>query len=282
MNSTPISEIIDSHHHFWDLNRFDYEWMPPPPNVLQRSYLPEDLKPLLQASGIDRTIVVQAHKFVAEANFLLDLADANDFVAGVVAWVDLTSPEVDNVLDELMKRPKLVGIRHQVEDESDDDWLTLEDSIRGLREVAARGLAYDVLVKPRHLKYVPALAKIIPDLRMVIDHIAKPFIAGGVMEPWATDIAAVAEIPGVHCKVSGMVTEAGHASWTVEDLKPYVAHVMDRFGIDRLMWGSDWPVCLLAASYEQVFDVALDAIGPLSESEQAGLLGDNAKAFYRL
>jgi len=147
--------------------------MPPPPNLLLRSYLPEDLKPLLQATGIDRTIVVQAHKSVAEAEFLLDLAEANEFVAGVVAWVDLTGPSVGEVLDGLMKRPKLVGIRHQVEDEPDDEWLTREDSVRGLREVAARGLAYDVLVKPRQLKYVPALAIRIPDLRMVIDHSAK-------------------------------------------------------------------------------------------------------------
>lgn len=158
MNSTRDSEIIDSHHHFWDLSRFHYEWMPPPPNVLLRSYLPEDLKPLLQATGVDGTIVVQAHKSVAEAEFLLDLADANDFVSGVVAWVDLTRPNVGNVLDELMKRPKLVGIRHQIEDDPDGEWLTREDSVRGLREVAARGLAYDVLVKPRHLKHVPATA----------------------------------------------------------------------------------------------------------------------------
>lgn len=282
MDSTLISEIIDSHHHFWDLGRFEYEWMPPPPNVLQRSYLPEDLKPLLEATGIDRTIVVQAHKSVAEAEFLLDLAYANNFVAGVVAWVDLTRPNVGDVLDELMKRPKLVGIRHQLEDDPDDEWLTRDDSIRGLREVAQRGLAYDMLVKPRHLKHVPALAEKIPELRMVVDHIAKPLIADRVMEPWAADIAAVAEIPGVYCKVSGMVTEADHASWTVEDLKPYVAHVMDRFGIDRLMWGSDWPVCLLAASYEQVLDAAQGAIGPLSESDRARLLGGNAKALYRL
>jgi L-fuconolactonase len=282
MNSTPFSENIDSHHHFWDLSRFDYEWMPPPPNILRRNYLPENLRPLLRATGFDRTIVVQAHKSVSEANFLLDLADAGDFVAGVVAWVGLTKPDVGDVLDELMERPKLVGIRHQVEDDPDDEWLTRDDSVRGLHEVAARGLAYDVLVKPRHLKYVPALAKKIPDLRMVVDHMAKPFIADGVMEPWATDIAAVAEIPGVYCKVSGMVTEADHASWTVEDLKPYVAHVMDCFGIDRLMWGSDWPVCLLAAGYEQVFNAAQAAIGPLSESDRARLLGRNAKAFYRL
>ncbi len=237
---------------------------------------------MLQATGVDGTIVVQAHKSVAEAEFLLELADANDFVAGDVAWVDLTRPDVGDVLDELMKRPKLVGIRHQVEDEPDDEWLTREDSVRGLREVAARGLAYDVLVKPRHLKYVPALAQKIPELRMVIDHIAKPLIADGLMEPWATDIAAVADMPGIYCKVSGMVTEAGLAAWTIEDLKPYVAHVKEHFGIDRLMWGSDWPVCLPAASYERVLEATKEAIGPLSESDQAGLLGGNAKAFYRV
>ncbi len=274
--------IVDSHQHFWDLGRFQYEWMPPGPSVLRRNYMPQDMAPLLRRNGVSRTVLVQAHQSVEEARFLLDLAEANDFIAGVVAWVDLASRDVGRVLDELMRRPKLVGIRHQVESDPDDAWLGREAAIRGLKEVAARGLAYDLLVRPRHLKHVPPLAERVPDLRMVVDHIAKPLIAQQVMEPWASDMAAVAAIPGIYCKVSGMLTEADHRRWRVQDLKPYVAHVVSLFGFDRLMWGSDWPVCLLAATYDQVLHSALEAIGPLSQEDKAKLLGRNALEFYRL
>lgn len=290
--------IVDSHHHFWDLSRFDYYWMPPGPNVLRRNYLPDDMKPLLERTGVSRTVLVQAHLSVDEARFLLDIAEGSDFVAGVVAWVDLTSRNVGNVLDELVRHhplstrmergtggevsSPLVGIRHQVEDDPDEAWLSRPTAIRGLKEVAARGLTYDLLVRPQHLKYVPPLAEKVPGLRMVVDHIAKPPIATGEMEPWATDIAAVAAIPSIYCKVSGMVTEADHTRWKVEDLKPYVARVVELFGFDRLMWGSDWPVCLLAASYERVLSSTLEALGPISQDDMAKFLGRNAKEFYRL
>ena len=279
-DSTPT---VDSHHHFWDIEKFDYDWMPPPPSVLQRSYTPQDLSPHIERAGIGRTVVVQAHMSVEEASFSLDVAASNDFVAGVVAWVDLADPNVGDVLDGLAKRPKLVGIRHQVEDDPDEAWLTRVASVRGLKVVASLGLAYDLLLRPQHLKHVPPLAEAVPGLRMVVDHIAKPPIAAGEMQPWADDIAAVAAIPGVYCKVSGMVTEADHANWSVDDLKPYVSHVLDQFGIDRLMWGSDWPVCLLAASsYEQVLHAALEAIGPLSDDDRAKFLGRNATEVSRL
>ena len=275
-------ETVDSHHHFWDLTRLDYPWMPPGASVVRRNYLPPDLEPLIEAAGIRKTVLVQAHQSLEEANFLLDIAQATDFVAGIVAWVDVRSPRVGADLDRLMSRDGLVGIRHQVEDDPDDDWLIGEETIRGLREIASRGLAYDMLVKPRHMKHVPTVADTIPELRMVIDHIAKPLIADHVIEPWAGDIAAIAQIPGVYCKVSGMVTEADHAGWTVNDLRPYVAHVREQFGVNRLMFGSDWPVCLLAASYDRVFEAALEALGPVTDSERAGFLGGNATRFYRL
>ena len=277
------TSTIDSHQHFWDLGRFDYAWMPPGDKVLRRNYLPDNLAPVLHRNGIERTVIVQAHQSVGEANFLLDLAEATDFVAGVVAWVDLTSPDVGAVLDELARRPKLVGIRHQVHDEADEAWLVRDDAIRGLREVARRDLAYDLLVRPQHLRYVPPLAEKVPDLRMVVDHVAKPLIADGTLEPWSADIAAVAAIPGIYCKVSGMVTEARAYRWSVSDLKPFVAHVIEQFGLERLMWGSDWPVCLLAAtSYDIVLSAALDAVGSISDDDTAGLMGGNAAAFYRL
>lgn len=274
--------IVDSHQHFWDLGRFQYEWMPPGPSVLRRNYMPQDMVPLLERNSISSTVLVQAHQSVEEARFLLDLAETHDFIGGVVAWVDLTSRDVGRVLDELTRRPKLVGIRHQVESDPDDAWLSREAAIRGLKEVAARGLAYDLLVRPRHLKYIPPLAERVPDLRMVVDHIAKPLIAQQVMEPWASDMAAVAAIPSIYCKVSGMVTEADHRRWRTQDLRPYVAHVVSLFGFDRLMWGSDWPVCLLAATYDQVLQSALEAIGPMAQEDRAKLLGRNAIEFYRL
>ena len=280
MTSAP--ETIDSHHHFWDLSRLDYPWMPPAPSVVRQNYLPDDLKPEIDAVGIDRTVIVQAHQSLEEARFLLGIANQTEFVAGVVAWVDVQSPTVGDDLDALMGDGALAGIRHQVEDDPDDDWLIAEATIRGLKEIAERGLAYDMLVKPRHMKHVPVVAERVPDLRMVIDHIAKPLIADGVMEPWASDMSEIAGIPSVYCKVSGMVTEADHANWEVDDLRPYVEHVREQFGMDRLMFGSDWPVCLLASSYRRVFDAAIEAIGPMTEQERASFLGGNAKQFYRL
>ena len=274
--------IVDSHHHLWDLSRLDYGWMPPGDNVLKRNYLPTDLEPLLHNNGVSATVLVQAHESVEEADWLLDLFHANDFIAGVVAWVDLTSPDVDEVLDRLIARAGLVGIRHGAEHDPDPEWLTRDDSIRGLREVAARGLAYDVLTRPHQLWQIPLLAKKVPDLRMVVDHISKPPIATGDMEPWATDIARVADLPGVYCKISGMVTEADHSKWTPDDLKPYVEHVLDIFGPGRVMFGSDWPVSLLAAEYHEVMAAALEAAGRLSPKDTIRLLGGNAIDLYGL
>ena len=273
---------VDSHHHFWDVSKLNYPWMPPGPSVVRRNYLADDLKPLIDEAGIQKTVLVQAQQSLEEASFLLDIAESNDFVAGVVVWADVQSPRVGDDVDALMKRDKLVGIRHQVEDDPDDDWLIRDSTIRGLREVAVRDLAYDVLVKPRHLKHVPTVAGRVPGLRMVIDHIAKPPIKDNVFSPWDSLMKDIAEIPDIHCKVSGMVTEADHANWTVENLTPYVSYVKDAFGIDRLMFGSDWPVCLFAASYREVLDAAIEAIGPLTADERAGFMGGNAARFYKL
>ena len=277
-----LIDTIDSHHHFWDISRLNYPWMPPGPSVVRGNYLPQDLKPLIDDAGIQKTVLVQAHQSLDEAKFLLDIAESNDFVAGVVAWADVQSPTLSDDLDALMKRDKLVDIRHQVEDDPDDDWLVRRTTIRGLREIADRGLAYDMLVKPRHMKYVPAVAEKVPGLRIVIDHIAKPLIAEQVIEPWDALMKDIADIPGVHCKVSGMVTEADHANWTVSDLMPYVAHVREVFGIDRLMFGSDWPVCLLVTSYDRVLDAAIESIGPITIEERSGFMGGNAARFYKL
>ena len=282
MTAIPDEAIVDSHHHLWDLGARDYDWMPPSPNVIRRDYMPEDLAPLLERVGVSRTVLVQAHQSIEEAHWMLDIAEATGFVAGVVAWADLTSPDLGRDLDSLCARPGLVGIRHPVEMEPDETWLSRPAVIEGLKEVARRDLAYDLLVKGPQLQHVPQLAEKVPGLRMVVDHIAKPPIEAGLTEPWAADIAAVAAVPGVYCKLSGMVTEADHESWTVEDLKPYVAHAVEQFGLDRLMWGSDWPVCLLAASYDRVLTAAMEALGDIAPNQRAALLSQNATDFYRL
>ena len=274
--------VVDSHQHFWDLSRFDYPWMPKDSPVLRRNYLPPDLEPLLRDAGVDATVVVQAHPSVEEAEWLLSLARETPWIAGVVAWVDLTDPDVGRTLERLAQSPYLKGVRAMVEDKPDDLWLLRPEVVRGLKEVARLGLAYDLLIRPRHIKLVPELAEEVPDLRMVVDHIAKPPIRWGAFEQWAVDISHLSEIPQVFCKVSGMVTEADHRHWSVEDLRPYVEHVVSVFGLDRLMWGSDWPVCRLSAGYGRVLQSALDALGPLTPAQRERFLGGTAVEFYRL
>ena len=278
----PNSPVVDSHQHFWELSRLEYSWMPEGESPLRRNFLPADLRPLIADAGVDRTVIVQAHQSMDETYWLLDLADETDFVAGVVAWVDLADPNVGATLDELMTRRYFCGVRHLWHDEADLGWVVRPDVIRGLEELAARGIAYDLLSRPPHLTYIPELLEKVPDLRTVVDHISKPLIAEGETEPWSTDLARVAEIPTVMCKVSGMVTEADHESWTPDDLRPYVERVVELFGYDRLMFGSDWPVCTQAATYGQVSDAARDTLGPLSDSDRGAVFGGNAARFYRL
>ena len=279
--STGIS-IVDSHIHLWDLERFEYSWMSPDASVLQRNYLPQDIKILMERNGVSKVVLIQAKELVEESEFLLDLAEANEFIGAVVGWADLTSPDVGSVLDRLASRPKMVGVRNILTLHPDDAWLSRAEAIRGLGELAKRGLSYDLLIHPRHLKYVPPLAEKVPDLKMVVNHIAVPPMASREMEPWASDLAAVASIPGVYCKVSGLFAEFYNAPWKVEDIKPYVQYVVEQFGFDRLMWGSDWPPCLMAASYDQALSVAMECVGSISKEDRAKLLGGNATDFYRL
>ena len=208
---------VDSHQHFWDIDRLTYPWMPEGDNVLRRSYLPEDLAPHLERAGISKTVVVQAQMTMAEADLLFDLAGSTRTPSP--AWLPgsiLTDENVGATLDRMQWMPKFVGVRHQVHDEPDERWLLRDDVVRGLQELERRDLAYDLLLRPPHLKHILELADRVPDLRMVVDHIAKPEIADGLMEPWAEDIAKVAEIPGMYCKVSGMATEANPATWQAE------------------------------------------------------------------
>ncbi len=273
---------IDAHQHFWDLSLPRYPWMPEGESVLRRNYLPEDLAPILEANRFDGTVVVQANHAMEETRWLLDLASRHELIRGVVAWVDLTGPSLGAALDECQKHAKFKGVRHIVHDEPDVNWLLREDVIRGLRELARRNIPYDLLLRPAHLPLIPELAERVPGLPMVIDHIAKPLIAEKRMEPWARDLEVVAKIPGMHCKLSGMVTEANHQTWTPEDLRPYVQHVLSLFPPERLMFGSDWPVCLLAGTWKQVLAAFTQACGALPQEQREKILGETAARFYRL
>lgn len=267
--------VIDAHHHFWDPGRADYPWMAAPELApIRRPFGPDDLQPLLTAHGVDATVVVQCRSSTAETEEMLAAAADHPFVAGVVGWVELTAPDVGATLDRL-KTPKLVGIRHQVHDEVDADWLSRPDVRRGLAEVFARGLAFDLLVRSRELPAAIATARALPQGRFVLDHAAKPPIAAGFDPVWAERLAGLAACPNVWCKISGLVTEADWRDWDVARLRPFVDHAAAVFGPDRLIFGSDWPVCLLAADYGAVRQAA-DALLP----QQA--FGANAIAAYRL
>ena len=273
---------IDSHQHYWDVGRLDYPWMPPGPSVLRRNYLPEDLEPVLADRHFDGTVVVQANVVMEETWWLLDLAARHESIRGVVAWVDLTDPALGATLDQCRRHAKFKGVRHIVHDEPDLRWLLREDVVRGLNELARRGIPYDLLLRPPHLTLMPELADRVPGLRMVIDHIAKPLIAARETEPWARDMEIAARIPGMHCKLSGMITEADHTQWKPGDLRPYVQHVLKLFGPDRLMFGSDWPVCKLAGSWKQALAAFTQACGPLPQTEREKILGGTAMRFYQL
>ena len=273
---------IDSHQHFFDLDRLSYPWMPPAPSPLLQNYLPQNLKPVLDRNHFDGSIAVQATTQPEEADWLLSLAGENAFILGVVAWVDLTSPQLGHVLDHLQRHPKFKGVRHPVHDEPDDRWLLRSNVLTGLRELERRGIPYDLLLRPKHLGIIPELVELVPDLPMVIDHIAKPMIAQRVINGWAEDMGRIATIPHIYVKLSGMITEANPATWSADDLRPYIRLILNLFGPDRLMFGSDWPVCLLAGSWKEVLAAFTQALGAQSIEMREKLLGDNAYNFYRL
>jgi len=277
--------LVDAHHHFWDPARASYPWMTLELAPIARAYGPDDLAPLLEAAGIGRTIVVQARASVDETRELLAVAAGSPFVAGVVGWVDLTDPGVGDVLGALgasAAGERLVGARHQVHDEPDPDWLLRADVRRGLRAVAGAGLVFELLVRPRELPAALEIVRALPDLRFVIDHLAKPPIHEGALEPWASLIRPFGPLNNAWCKVSGLVTEADWGAWQIDDLAPYVRHAIEVFTPARLMFGSDWPVCLLAAPYGRVVDAARTLTDDLSAADRALVFGGTARRVYRL
>jgi L-fuconolactonase len=279
--------VIDAHHHFWDTSdpTFDYYWMTDDLAAIRGRFGPDDMRPLLAARGIDRTVLIQTIPSLPETEHFLATAEASGFVAGVVGWVDLVDPGVASTLAGLKARPdgrKLVGIRHQAHDEPDADWLRRPDVLRGIAAVQRADLAYDVLVRDRELPAALDLVRKYPDCRFVVDHIAKPNIREREIEPWASLIRPLADCPNVWVKVSGMIEEADWDHWRPADLVPYVQRLLEWFGPDRLIYGSNWPVCLLAGSYVQVYDALVGALGDVTPAEHDRIFGGNAEAAYRL
>ncbi len=269
--------IVDAHQHFWQVGRFDYPWMTRDLGILYRDYLPAEPQ-----SGVDQIVVVQASNSVAETRWLLNLADENNFISGVVGWVDLANTDVDAQLNELKRNQKFKGVRHLVESEPADDWLVQPAVIAGLQRLAAHGVTYDLLVHTRHLRHVQTMAERCPDLRLVVDHLAKPPIAKHGFQEWAREFKSLAAYPNISCKLSGLVTEANWNSWTVDDLRPYVECALDVFGPERLMFGSDHPVCLLAASYARVLDTFQETLAGIREDDRNLIFAENARTFYGL
>jgi L-fuconolactonase len=280
-----VAVIVDAHHHLWDPTRAEYPWLTDELAVIRRPFTPDDLAPELTAAGVEATILVQTRSSEAETAEFLAVAARTPFIRGVVGWVDLTAASVQDAIAALRAGPgggRLVGIRHQVHDEPDARWLLREDVLRGIRAVGDAGLAYDLLVRPRELPVALEVARRLPDVRLVIDHLAKPPIATGALEPWRDRIARFAGLDQVAAKVSGLVTEAAWSSWTAADLQPVVDHALEVFGPDRLLFGSDWPVCLLAASYAEVVEAARTTLTGLSADEETRVMGANATRIYGL
>lgn len=283
---TSRTPVVDAHHHFWTPGDYDHYWMTGEELApIRRPFRPDDMQPLLAEAGVDYTVVVQTVPSVEETREFMQIAAESPFVAGVVGWVDLTAPHVGEEIAALQARPDgetLVGIRHMVHDESDPDWLRRNDVVRGIDAVRDAGLVYDILIRPREIPAAVAMAQALPDARLVVDHLAKPPIASGEIAAWATLMEPFREMPHVSCKLSGMITEANWSNWTPDDLRPYVETALDLFGVERVMYGSDWPVCLLAGSYLAVKEALDDALPALTPAERDRVFGGNAIEFYRL
>ncbi len=272
---------IDSHQHFWQYNASDYVWMSEAHNVIRRNFLPEDLRPLLDACGIDGTIAVQARQMLAENDFLLELSSQNPMIMGVVGWIPLCDPNVDNYLAHYALHHKIVGFRHVLHDEPDDDFMLRKDFNEGVTALSRYNLCYDVLIFEKHLPQTIQFVDQHPGLTLIIDHIAKPRIREGDFDfQWEKNIRQLAEREHVNCKLSGMVTEVSGGKWDFALLKPYFEVVLEAFGPDRLMFGSDWPVCLLQSEYHQWLETVINFIGKLSESEKSAIMGGNAARIY--
>lgn len=283
---TARPRIVDAHHHVWDLSVRDQDWITGEELApLRRDFTLADLEPEARANGVSATVLVQTVTLPEETPEFLALAHGSDLVAGVVGWSDLTAPDIADALAALRELPggdRLVSLRHQVQGEPDPRWLLRPDVQRGLAAVADAGLAYDLVVRPHQLPAAVRAAELLPGLTFVLDHAGKPQIATGQQHPWADDLRALAALPNTVCKLSGLVTEADPHDWTVKDLRPYAGTVLDAFGPGRLMFGSDWPVCRLAATYTEVVETALALLDGLADDERDAVLATTAERVYGL
>jgi L-fuconolactonase len=277
-----IQNKIDSHQHFWNYNENDFPWLKNGLEMLRRDFRPENLKEELDQNGFSGSVAVQARQSVEETRWLLSLSRQYSYIKAVVGWIDLQSEKVEENLIEFAGEKKFAGVRHLIQDEKDMNFMLRKEFQQGISYLQDYGLTYDLLIYPKHLKAASQLVKKFPDLKFVVDHLAKPAIREGITDPWARDIKTLAKNENVYCKLSGMVTEADWTNWKPDDFKPYLDVVLDSFGPDRIMIGSDWPVCLVAGTYGSVVQLVLDFIKQCSESEQEMILRDTCMTFYSI
>lgn len=273
---------VDAHQHFWIYNQKEYKWIGLSMRELQRNFLPSHLIKEFKKNGIDFCVSVQARQTLQETKWLLELAQNNSFIKGIVGWVDLKSNSVEKDLEQFAAYKNFKGVRHVLQDEDDDRYMLQPDFKQGLRKLEKYGLTYDILIYPRQIKYACVLVSELPQQKFIVDHLAKPLIKEGKIETWKKDMQELAKADNVFCKLSGMVTEANWNSWKQEDFVPYMETLLGIFGPNRLLFGSDWPVCTVAAKYEQVLGIATHFIHSLSQAEQAHVMGQNAIEFYNL
>ncbi|GAB1855919.1 amidohydrolase family protein [Flavobacteriaceae bacterium MHTCC 0001] len=274
--------VIDAHQHFWNYEPIKHEWIDDTMAVIRRDFTPGDLKVVYDNNGIDGCVAVQADQTLTETDFLIDLASENDFIKGVVGWVDLRSTTVEADLEKYGAFKIVKGFRHVVQGEPDHNFLLRPNFLRGISALEKHNFTYDILIFPHQLGATLEFVKRFPNQKFVIDHIAKPYIKDGFYDGWATLIKAIAKHENVACKISGMVTEADFNTWTVKQLEPYMDLVLNAFGTKRVMYGSDWPVCLVAGNYKQVKGIVTGFISELSQEEQKDIMGNNAFQFYNL
>ncbi len=274
--------VIDAHQHFWRFNPVRDAWITEEMAAIRRDFLPADLEPELDACGVDATIAVQADQSEVETEFLLGLAEGNRRIAGVVGWVDLRSSEIEKRLEYFSRFKKLRGIRHVAQAETDDRFLVRPDFVRGVGKLKSFELTYDVLIYPRQLPAAMELVAKLPEQKFVVDHLAKPQIKAKKIEPWAALIRELAANPSVYCKLSGMVTETDWKNWKANDFEPYLDVAFDAFGAERLMFGSDWPVCLVSATYAQVKSIVESYVDRHTPNAKSAIFGENVKRFYSI
>lgn len=273
---------MDSHQHFWNYNEADYGWMSDELHAIRRSFVPEHLKLLLDENNVEGTVVVQARQSIIETEWLLSLAETHSIIKGVVGWLDLCSEDIGAQLKQYAANPYLKGIRHVVQDEPDEQFMLREDFQRGIALLHNYGLTYDLLVFPIHLPYAVELVQKFPEQPFVLDHIGKPNLVNGDHAAWTKQIMELGTHTNVYCKLSGMVTEAPWGEWRAEDFAPYMDTIFEAFGTDRVMIGSDWPVCTVSGSYSKVMNIVKEYIKKFSPEEQENILGNNCCRFYHI